>query len=154
MKTIELLCPGELKFKGLQELEKKYLQNINYYVKCSVKKFKEIRNTEESFVREKEGSMFLQEINPKDYVVALDEKGKRMDSRRFAAFVEEKISYHPGRLVFLIGGFAGFAPQVTARANTVISFSDMTFAHDIFRILFLEQLYRAFAIIHSLKYHR
>ncbi len=54
--------------------------------------------------------MFLQEIQPRDYVVALDEKGKKMDSRRFAAFLEEKISYHPGRLLFLIGGFAGFAP--------------------------------------------
>jgi 23S rRNA (pseudouridine1915-N3)-methyltransferase len=154
MKTIELLCPGELKFKGLQELEKRYLQNINYYVKCSIKKFKEIRHTEDGFVREKEGAMFLQEIQPKDYVVALDEKGKKMDSRRFAAFVEQKISYHPGRLVFLIGGFAGFAPPVIARADLVISFSDMTFAHDIFRILFLEQVYRALSIIHGLKYHR
>ncbi len=154
MKAIELLCPGELKFKGLQELEKKYLQNINYYVKFSVKKIKETRHREERFVREKEGAMFLQEIQPKDYVAALDEKGKKMDSRRFAAFLEEKISYHPGRLVFLIGGFAGLAPAVTARADQVLSFSDMTFAHDIFRILFLEQVYRALTIIHGQPYHR
>jgi len=154
MKTIELLCPGELKFKGLQELEKKYLQNINYYVKFSIKKFREIRHKEEGFVKEKEGAMFLQEIQPRDYVVALDEKGKKMDSRRFAALLQEKISYHPGRLVFLIGGFAGFAPPVAARADLAVSFSDMTFAHDIFRVLFLEQVYRAMTIIHGVKYHR
>ena len=154
MKTIELVCPGELKFKGLQELEKKYLQNINYYVKFSIKKLREIRHKEEEFVKEKEGAMFLQEIQARDYVIALDEKGKKMDSRRFAALLEEKISYHPGRLVFLIGGFAGFAPQVAARADQTISFSDMTFAHDIFRIVFLEQVYRAMTIIHGIKYHR
>lgn len=154
MKTLELICPGELKFKGLQELEKKYLQNINYYVKFSIKKLREIRHKEEGFVKEKEGAMFLQEIQPRDYVVALDEKGKKMDSRRFAALLQEKISYHPGRLVFLVGGFAGFAPQVSARADLAISFSDMTFAHDIFRIVFLEQVYRAMTIIHGGKYHR
>ena len=154
MKTIELLCSGELKFKGLQELEKKYLQNINYYVKFSIKKTKEIRHAEEGFVREKEGAMFLKEIQPRDYVVALDERGKKMDSRRFATFLQEKISYHPGRLLFLIGGFAGFAPAVAARADQAISFSEMTFAHDIFRVVFLEQVYRALTIIHGIKYHR
>ena len=154
MKAVELVCPGELKFKGLQELEKKYLQNINYYVKFSIKKIRETRHKEEEFVKEKEGAMFLQKIQPRDYVVALDERGKKMDSRRFAALLQEKISYHPGRLLFLIGGFAGFAPQVSARADLAISFSDMTFAHDIFRILFLEQVYRAMTIIHGIKYHR
>ena len=77
-----------------------------------------------------------------------------MDSLQFAAFLGEKISYHPGRLVFLIGGFAGFAPAVAARVNQTISFSDMTFAHDLFRIVFLEQIYRALTIIHGNKYHR
>ena len=154
MKTIELVCPGELKFKGLQELEKKYLQNINYFVKFSIKNLKEIRHKEDGFVKEKEGAMLLREIQPRDYVVALDEKGKKMDSLRFAAFLGQKISYHPGRLLFLIGGFAGFAPAVAARADLSLSFSDMTIAHDIFRVVFLEQLYRALTIIRGVKYHR
>jgi 23S rRNA (pseudouridine1915-N3)-methyltransferase len=98
--------------------------------------------------------MFLREIQPKDFVIALDERGKKMDSLRFAAFLGEKISYHPGRLVFLIGGFAGFAPAVAARADQALSFSEMTFAHDIFRIVFLEQVYRAMTIIHGITYHR
>lgn len=154
MKDVELVCPGELKFKALQELEKKYLQKINYYVKFSVKKLPDIRHREDGFVREKEGALFLREIGPRDYAVALDEKGKKMDSRRFAAFLQEKVSYHPGRLLFLIGGFAGFAPAVTARADLLLSFSDMTFAHDVFRVLFLEQVYRALTIIHGVTYHR
>jgi len=154
MKTIELLCSGELKFKGLQELEKKYLQNINYYVKFSIKKIKEIKHPEESSVREKETAAFLEEINARDYVIALDQKGKKMDSLQFAGFLEQKISYHPGRLVFVIGGFAGFSDLLRRRSDQVISFSDLTFAHDIFRIVLLEQLYRALTIIRGIKYHR
>ena len=154
MKTIELLCSGDLKFKSLQELEKKYLQNINYFVKFSIKKIKEIKHQEEIFVREKETAMFLKEIKEKDYVIVLDKAGKKMDSPQFAKFLEQKISYHPGRLVFLIGGFAGFSDRLRQRANQNISFSDLTFAHDIFRIVFLEQVYRALTIIHGIKYHR
>jgi len=154
MKTIELICSGELKFKGLQELEKKYLQNINYYVKFSVKKLKETKSKEQAFVREKEGIMFAEEIREKDFVVALDKEGKKMDSLQFAQFLGQKISYHQGRLVFLIGGFAGFAPALAAKFNQKISFSDMTFAHDLFRIVFLEQVYRALTIINGGKYHR
>ena len=154
MKTIELICSGELKFKGLQELEKKYLQNINYYVKFSIKKLKETKNKEEAFVREKEGALFAEEIREKDFVIALDKDGKKMDSLQFAAFLGQKMSYHPGRLVFLIGGYSGFAPSLAAKFNQKISFSAMTFAHDIFRIVFLEQVYRAMTIINGGKYHR
>jgi 23S rRNA (pseudouridine1915-N3)-methyltransferase len=154
MKTIELLCSGDLKFKSLQELEKKYLQNINYFVKFSIKKIKEIKQQEETFVREKETAMFLKEIKEKDLVIVLDKVGKKMDSLQFAKFLEQKISYHPGRLVFVIGGFAGFTDRLRQRANQNISFSDMTFSHDIFRIIFMEQVYRALTIIHGIKYHR
>ena len=154
MKTIELICCGELKFKGLQELEFKYLQNVNYYVKFSIKKLKEIKGKEDAFVREKEGAMFAEEIREKDYVIALDKEGKKMNSLQFAAFLGQKISYHPGRLVFLIGGFAGFAPALVAKFNQKLSFSDMTFPHDLFRIVFLEQVYRAMTIINGGKYHR
>jgi 23S rRNA (pseudouridine1915-N3)-methyltransferase len=154
MKTIELLCSGDLKFKSLQELEKKYLQNINYFVKFSIKKIREVKHPEEIFVREKETDMFLKEIKDKDYVIALDKGGKKMDSLQFAKFLEQKISYHPGRLVFLIGGFAGFADRLRQRCHQTISFSDMTLAHDIFRIVFLEQVYRALTIINGIKYHR
>lgn len=154
MSAIELLCVGELKFRGLQELEKKYLQSINYYVKFSVKKLRETHGKEDAFVKEKEGTLFLREIQPRDYAVALDERGKKMDSRRFAAFLQERMAGHAGRLLFLIGGFAGLSAPVKARADMALSFSPMTFAHDIFRILFLEQLFRAMTILRGPAYHR
>jgi len=154
MKTIDLLCSGELKFRGLQELEKKYLQNINYFVKFSIKKIKEIKLKEELIVREKETAAFLQEIKDKDCVIALDQGGKKMDSLQFAKALEQKISYHPGRLVFLIGGYAGFTDALRRRCDLIISFSDLTFSHDVFRIVFLEQLYRALTIINGITYHR
>jgi 23S rRNA (pseudouridine1915-N3)-methyltransferase len=154
MKSVELLCSGDLKFKGLQELEKKYLQNINYFVKFSIKKIKEIRHPEENIVKEKETAAFLAELNDRDYVIALDRQGKKMDSLRFAGLLEQQISYHPGRLVFVVGGFAGFGDALRRRGDQVISFSDLTIAHDIFRIVLLEQLYRALTIIRGIKYHR
>lgn len=77
-----------------------------------------------------------------------------MDSHRFAAIVGEKISYHAGRLVFLIGGYAGLGPALDARVRERISFSEMTIAHDLFRVVFLEQLFRALTIIHGKTYHR
>ncbi len=154
MNAIELACVGELKFPGLRELENKYLQNINFYVKFSIKKLREIHGKEEAFVMEKEGGLFLKEIGSRDYVVALDEKGRSMDSRRFAAFLQERMAGHAGRLLFLIGGFAGLSAPVKARADMALSFSPMTFAHDIFRILFLEQLFRAMTILRGPAYHR
>lgn len=102
----------------------------------------------------KDGEMMLKCLAAKDFVIALDRRGIKLDSVGFARLLEEKISFHPGRIVFLIGGFAGFSPVVDRRIQVKISFSDMTFAHDIFRIVFLEQLYRALTIIHRIRYHR
>ncbi|MBN2346957.1 MAG: 23S rRNA (pseudouridine(1915)-N(3))-methyltransferase RlmH [Candidatus Aminicenantes bacterium] len=154
MNHIELVCTGELKFPGLRELEKKYLQNINYYVKFTIKKMRDVRHREASYVRGKEGALFLREIQPRDFVVVLDARGRKMDSPRFAEFLGKKMSAVPGRLVFLIGGFAGVDPAVATRADMALSFSDLTVAHDIFRIVFLEQVYRAMTILHGGSYHR
>ncbi len=154
MRRVELLCIGDLKFKALEELEKKYLQNINFFVKFSVKKLRESKLKDERMIREKEGEVIEKALARGDYVVALDRRGVKMNSEQFAHFLEEKIAYHAGRIVFLIGGFAGLSPALLQTCQARISFSDMTFAHDIFRILFLEQLYRALTIIRHIPYHR
>ncbi len=154
MKKIELIAVGELKFKGLQQLEKQYLDKLKYFAQFQVKALKDVKINNEAGRKRKEGEMMLQHLSPGDFVIALDEKGKKLDSTSFARLLEEKVSYHPGRIVFLIGGHAGLAPEVTAKVNLTLSFSPMTFPHDLFRVLFLEQLYRAFTIIKGIKYHR
>ncbi len=154
MKAIELVCVGNLKFKGLREMEAHYLHHINYYVQCGVASVREVRAATNEQVREKEGERMLTVLRERDFVIALDPAGKQMDSPRFAARVGERIAYHAGRLVFLLGGFAGLGRVLEPRIQEKISFSHMTIAHDLFRVVFLEQLYRALTIMHRKTYHR
>jgi len=154
MKKIELICIGNLKFKGLKFFEEDFAKKLNFFVDFKTKNLKEVKLKNEDLLREKEGKMILESINIKDFVIALDKYGKKMDSIGFARFLSDKISFFSGRIVFLIGGFVGLSKSLDNRINLKLSFSDMTFSHDIFRIVFLEQLYRAFTIIKGIKYHR
>lgn len=154
MAKIKLICVGDIKFKELKEIEKRYLQKINFYVKFSLKILKDVKLKDEEFVRKKEGEMMLAALAPGDFVVALDRRGNKFSSEKFAAFLSEKLNYYQGQLVFLIGGFTGFSKLLESRINFKISFSDMTISHDIFRIVFLEQFYRAMTIIKGTQYHR
>lgn len=154
MKKIVLVCVGELKFSELKELEKKYLKKINRFIKPEIVNLKDVAVRDEKAKKQKEGQMMSSLLEQTDFVIACDEKGKHMDSLTFSRFLSEKLSYHPGRIVFLTGGHAGLSPLLDDRINLKLSFSDMTFAHDIFRILFLEQLFRAFTIMKGITYHR
>lgn len=154
MKKIELISVGELKFKALKELEKEYSQKINYFVNFTAKNLKDIKIRDEEQKKKKEGDMMLRLLDAKDFVIGLDQYGKKMDSLKFAHLLSDKLAYGTGRIVFLIGGHSGLSKALDPRIDLKLSFSDMTFAHDIFRILFLEQLYRAFNIIKGTKYHR
>ncbi|MCK4763695.1 MAG: 23S rRNA (pseudouridine(1915)-N(3))-methyltransferase RlmH [Candidatus Aminicenantes bacterium] len=154
MNKIGLICVGELKFKELKELEKKYLQKIGRFMKLQPVILKDLNIRDEAAKKKKEGQMMLEQLDKGDFVIALDEKGKKLDSIAFSRFLSDKLSYFPGRIIFLIGGFAGLAGLLDSRINLKLSFSEMTFAHDIFRVLFLEQLYRAFTIMKGIKYHR
>lgn len=154
MKKIELVSMGELKFKMLKELEKQYSQKINRFVSFTSRSLKDVKIRDEEQKKKKEGELMLQLLDPKDFVIALDQQGKKMDSLEFARFLSDKLSSGPDKIVFLVGGHAGLSKALAPHINFKLSFSDMTFAHDIFRILFLEQLYRAFTIIKGIKYHR
>ncbi len=154
MKKIELICIGNLKFKELKPFEENFTKKINFFVDFKIKNLKEIKLKNEDILMEKEGKMILESLNVKDFVIALDENGKKMNSIGFAKFLSDKISFYSGRVVFLIGGFVGLSKILDDRIDFKLSFSDMTFSHDLFRIIFLEQLYRIFTIIKGIKYHR
>ncbi|UCH94304.1 MAG: 23S rRNA (pseudouridine(1915)-N(3))-methyltransferase RlmH [Candidatus Aminicenantes bacterium] len=154
MKKIELICVGDLKFKALKELEQKYLQKINFFIPFNIRIIKDIKSHDDALKLKKEGQMILELPDKKDFVIALHQTGKKMDSIEFSRFLSDKISWCPGGIIFLIGGHAGLAKSLDSRIDFKLSFSDMTFAHDIFRILFLEQLYRSFTIMKGIKYHR
>lgn len=154
MTKIDLLCIGEQKFKGLTELEKAYKKKIGFYADFSIKNLKEIKIKDERIQMEKEGKAIMEKIMPGDLLIALDRKGKEMDSLKFADFLSDKISYGNKKIVFIIGGQSGISEKLLGRSDLILSFSKMTLAHDIFKIVFLEQLFRAFSIIKGTKYHR
>ena len=103
--------------------------------------------------KEKEAELILKALQPGDYLVLLDEGGREFRSVEFAAFMEQKMNTIPKRLIFLVGGPYGFSPKVYEAAREKISLSRMTFSHQMVRLLFVEQLYRAMTIIHGTPYH-
>ena len=103
--------------------------------------------------KEKEGELILKALQPGDVVVLLDEGGKEMRSMEFADYMKRKMNTVNKRLVFIIGGPYGFAPKVYAAAHEKMSLSRMTFSHQMVRLIFVEQLYRAMSILNGSPYH-
>ncbi len=104
-------------------------------------------------IKEKEAELILKQIDNSDLLVLLDEKGKHLTSTDFADFIEKQQLASVKTLVFVVGGPFGFAESVYKRANYTLSLSKMTFSHQMIRLLFIEQLYRAYTIIKGEKYH-
>jgi len=104
-------------------------------------------------VKEKEADIQLKYLNENDLLVLLDEKGREFRSVEFATFIQKQMNSSVKNLIFLVGGPYGFSERIYNRANAKISLSKMTFSHQIIRLLFMEQLYRAFSIIRNEPYH-
>ena len=114
---------------------------------------KNVRNLSESQQKEKEGELILKTLQPGDYLVLLDEKGKEFTSVQFSAYMERKMHTVPKRLVFVVGGPYGFSDAVYKAAAEKISLSKMTFSHQMIRLIFIEQIYRAMTILSNEPYH-
>ena len=110
-------------------------------------------NITENEQKDKEADLLLKQIDSTDEVFLLDENGKEFSSVDFATFITKKQITVNKRMVFVIGGPYGFAPKVYQRANGLVSLSKMTFSHQMIRVIFLEQLYRAMTIIKGEPYH-
>jgi 23S rRNA (pseudouridine1915-N3)-methyltransferase len=139
-------------FKGW---EHDFLKRINGFTNFSMEVIENIKNIREAEqLKLEESKKILSKLKKEDYLILLDEKGKSFTSRQFAGFIE-KLSAHGGskRHIFLIGGAYGFHENIYERANEKICLSSMTFSHQLIRILFLEQFYRAYAIINNHPYH-
>jgi 23S rRNA (pseudouridine1915-N3)-methyltransferase len=116
----------------------------------------ELKNTKSLSMeqqKEKEGELILKALQPGDVVVLLDEHGKEFRSVEFASWIERKMHTVNKRLVFIVGGPYGFSPKVYEAAHEKISLSKMTFSHQMIRLIFVEQLYRAFTILNNNPYH-
>lgn len=135
---------------------KKYVGRLGHYVPFELKELPDIRNRKtlnEAQQKKAESFLLLSQLQPGDQVVLLDEKGKSHTSVEFAELLEKQMTSGVKRLVFVVGGPYGFAQDVYARADALLSLSPMTFSHQMVRLVFVEQLYRAFTILKGEPYH-
>ena len=133
-----------------------YVARTKHFISFDMEVIPELKNTKsisEEVQKEKEGELILKSLQPGDVVVLLDEGGKEMRSIEFANYMEKKMNSVNKRLVFIIGGPYGFSQKVYAAAHEKISLSRMTFSHQMVRLIFVEQLYRAMNILHGGPYH-
>lgn len=133
-----------------------YVERIKHYTPFDMEVIPELKNTKSLSMeqqKEKEGELILKALQPGDVVVLLDEHGKEFRSIEFAEWAEKKMHTVNKRLVFIIGGPYGFSKDVYAAAQEKISLSKMTFSHQMIRLIFVEQLYRAMNILAGGPYH-
>lgn len=133
-----------------------YEARVKHYVGFDIIVIPDLKNTKaltEEQQRQAEGALILKQLQPGDTVVLLDERGKEFRSIEFAEWMERKQHTVSRRLVFVVGGPYGFSPEVYARANEQLSLSRMTFSHQMVRLFFVEQIYRAQTIIRGEPYH-
>lgn len=152
---ITLLLISKTSDSRLESLIGDYVSRLKHYVPFEIKTLEpKNRGTQdaESLIKQQEGELILKSIPASADVVLLDERGKQFRSMEFADYLQKKMS--SGRdLVFVVGGPFGFSQDVYDRANGLISFSKMTFSHQMIRLLFVEQIYRAMTILRHEPYH-
>lgn len=158
--NITIITVGKLKEKYLKEALGEYSKRLTKYCKLDIIELpdeKTPENTsekEEAQIKSKEGESILKHIKDSSYVVALDLKGKMNSSEEFSAFIEDLGIKGESNLVFVIGGSLGLSTEVLNRANYKLCFSKMTFPHQLFRVMLLEQIYRSFRIMKGEPYHK
>ncbi len=153
---ITLITVGKTTTDYIQTGIQEYCKRLKRYVPFSIKHLPDIKNAKkltESQQKDEEGKLILAELSVSDYVVLLDERGEMLTSREFSVFLQKGMLGGKKRMVFIIGGPYGFSPDVYARVNYKLSFSKMTFSHEMIRLFFTEQVYRAMTILRGEPYH-
>ena len=155
MKII-LLTVGKTNDVHLIKLQEEYQNRLKYYIPFETVTIPELKNTKNLSVNEqleKEADLILKQLDSSDEVILLDEKGKQFTSVGFSEFLSKKMLSSVKRMVFVVGGPYGFSERVYKRASGKISLSMMTFSHQMIRLIFVEQVYRAMTILKGEPYH-
>ena len=153
---IVFIVVGKTVDSHLQALATDYAKRIGFYVPFEVQLVPDLKNTKhmsEAEQKEREGELIMKQLQVSDYLVLLDERGREFRSVDFAQYIQERMLTSCKRLCFLIGGPYGFSDAVYQRSNAKVSLSKMTFSHQMVRVIFLEQLYRAMTILKGEPYH-
>jgi 23S rRNA (pseudouridine1915-N3)-methyltransferase len=157
---LEILAVGKLKERYLKQGVEEYLKRLRPYARVNVVEVPEEKPTgslsaaEETRIKEREGERILTRLHPDTHVIALAIEGDSLSSEELAGYINRLATYGQSRLSFIIGGSVGLSPDVLDRADRLLSFSKMTFPHQLIRLILLEQLYRSFKIIRGETYHK
>ena len=158
--NIKIICIGKLKEKYWVDAVAEYSKRLKPYCSLEIAELKESRlkqnagPAEEEEVKVNEGREILDKIAPSDYVITLEIKGKRLSSEQLADKIAVLALAGKADIDFIIGGSLGLSAEVSRRADYKLSFSDMTFPHQMMRVILLEQIYRAFKIQRGEPYHK
>ena len=153
---IHLILIGKTTDKRIEALVAEYAARVTHYIPFSMEVIPELKNTKSLTAeqqKEREGELIRKALREGDHVVLLDEGGKEFRSVEFADFLQQRQHSVPHRLVFIVGGPYGFAPAIYALAAEKVSLSRMTFSHQMVRLFFVEQIYRAMTILRGEPYH-
>lgn len=158
--NISIITVGKLKEKYLKLGMEEYVKRLSAYAKVEIvevadeKAPEELSELEMIQVKQKEGERILAKISPDTYVIALAIKGKMQSSEELADRLDKLATYGKSKIAFVIGGSLGLSDEVLQRSNEQLSFSRMTFPHQLMRLILLEQIYRAFRINRGEPYHK
>ena len=155
MVKINIYAIGTIKEKFILEAIKEYSKRISRFAKLNIVELNEVKlqSKSEKDVKELEGSYFLSKIKDSEYVIALDLNKNELTSEEFSSKIDDLINMGKGEISFVIGGTLGLGDNIKKRANYSITFSKMTFPHQLIRLFLVEQIYRAFKIINHESYH-
>lgn len=157
---ITIVCVGKIKEKFYRDALDEYIKRLGRYCKVEIaevsdeKTLEEASEKEENLVKEKEGERILSKIKEDSYVIALAIEGKKLSSTELADKIESLTINGKSHITFVIGGSLGLAKTVLDKSDMLLSFSDMTFPHQLMRVILAEQIYRSYRIINNEPYHK
>lgn len=158
--NITILCVGSIKESFFRDAVAEYSKRLSKYIKLDIIEVKDEKTKEKLFLSEEErvkdieGMKLLSKLKDNTYAIALDISGKKLDSIELSNFISDAEINGKGNIVFIIGGSLGLSRKVLDRVQYRLSFSDMTFPHQLMRIILLEQIYRSYRIKNNEPYHK
>lgn len=153
---ILLVVVGKVTTKYIEEGIRVYTDRLTHYLPFEIKTLADLKSTKgltQLQQKQKEGEMILSAVRPGDFVILLDERGKELTSRGFSEMIDRRMASVSKNIIFVVGGPYGFSEEVYSRADSSLSLSKMTFSHEMVRLFFVEQLYRAMTILRGEPYH-
>lgn len=150
---IKIICVGKIKEKFFQEAIKEYTKRLSKYTKLEIIEVEDMKGDNPQVIMNKEKDLILKKISDKDYIITLEIEGKELSSKEFSKYLDQTFLNH-SNITFIIGGSHGLDPQIKEMSHFKLSFSKMTFPHQLFRVLLLEQIYRSYKISNNESYHK